>query len=107
MGFLFCISHICHHDDSCGTFARSFRPTGSRIDRWITVGRFIFVECCFSERLTAVGALYHLRQIGGVGFGFGYVCPIAASVKWFPDKKGVITGLAVTVFLRMVKIGHV
>jgi hypothetical protein len=34
-----------------------------------------------------VGALYHLRQIGGVGFGFGYVCLIAASVKWFPDKK--------------------
>jgi OFA family oxalate/formate antiporter-like MFS transporter len=36
--------------------------------------------------------------IGGAGIGFGYVCPIAASVKWFPDKKGLITGLAVAGF---------
>jgi OFA family oxalate/formate antiporter-like MFS transporter len=28
----------------------------------------------------------------------GYVCPIAALVKWFPDKKGLITGLAVAGF---------
>src|SRR5262249_43119172 len=28
----------------------------------------------------------------------GYVCPIAACVKWFPDLKGVITGLAVAGF---------
>jgi MFS transporter, OFA family, oxalate/formate antiporter len=36
--------------------------------------------------------------IGGAGIGFAYVCPIAASVKWFPDKKGLITGLAVAGF---------
>jgi len=36
--------------------------------------------------------------IGGMGIGFGYVCPIAAAVKWFPDKKGLITGLAVAGF---------
>ncbi len=36
--------------------------------------------------------------IGGAGIGFTYVCPIAASVKWFPDKKGLITGLAVAGF---------
>lgn len=36
--------------------------------------------------------------MGGAGIGFGYVCPIAALVKWFPDKKGLITGLAVAGF---------
>lgn len=36
--------------------------------------------------------------LGGAGIGFGYVCPIAAAVKWFPDKKGLITGLAVAGF---------
>ncbi len=36
--------------------------------------------------------------IGGAGIGFGYVCPIAACMKWFPDKKGLITGLAVAGF---------
>ena len=36
--------------------------------------------------------------VGGAGIGFGYVCPIAACVKWFPDIKGLITGLAVAGF---------
>ena len=36
--------------------------------------------------------------IGGAGIGFAYVCPIAAAVKWFPDKRGLITGLAVAGF---------
>jgi OFA family oxalate/formate antiporter-like MFS transporter len=36
--------------------------------------------------------------IGGAGIGFAYVCPIASLVKWFPDKKGAITGVAVAGF---------
>ena len=36
--------------------------------------------------------------IGGTGLGLGYVCPIAAGSKWFPDKKGLISGLAVAGF---------
>ncbi|MCB1936342.1 MAG: OFA family MFS transporter [Nitrosomonas sp.] len=36
--------------------------------------------------------------IGGAGIGFAYVCPIAACVKWFPDKRGMITGIAVAGF---------
>ncbi|TFG14319.1 MFS transporter [Candidatus Thorarchaeota archaeon] len=36
--------------------------------------------------------------IGGAGIGFAYVCPIAALVKWFPDKKGSVSGIAVAGF---------
>ncbi len=36
--------------------------------------------------------------IGGTGIGLSYVCPIAACVKWFPDKRGMVTGLAVAGF---------
>jgi OFA family oxalate/formate antiporter-like MFS transporter len=36
--------------------------------------------------------------LGGIGIGMAYVCPIATCVKWFPDKKGLITGLAVAGF---------
>jgi len=36
--------------------------------------------------------------IGGIGNGLGYITPIAVLVRWFPDKKGVITGLAVMGF---------
>ena len=33
--------------------------------------------------------------IGGVGLGFSYIVPIAVLVKWFPDRRGLITGIAV------------
>ena len=33
--------------------------------------------------------------IGGIGLGFGYIVPVAVLVKWFPDKRGLITGIAV------------
>ncbi|MEJ5260257.1 MAG: OFA family MFS transporter [Anaerohalosphaeraceae bacterium] len=36
--------------------------------------------------------------LGGIGIGTGYVCPIATCVKWFPDKRGLVTGLAVAGF---------
>ena len=42
--------------------------------------------------------LLSIGVIGGAGIGCGYVCPIAACVKWFPDLKGPITGLAVAGF---------
>jgi OFA family oxalate/formate antiporter-like MFS transporter len=33
--------------------------------------------------------------ISGIGLGFGYIVPIAVLVKWFPDRRGLITGIAV------------
>jgi MFS transporter, OFA family, oxalate/formate antiporter len=36
--------------------------------------------------------------VGGAGIGLGYVVPIAVGIKWFPDRKGLITGLAVAGF---------
>ena len=36
--------------------------------------------------------------IGGIGIGLAYVVPIAVGMRWFPDKKGFITGLAVAGF---------
>ncbi len=36
--------------------------------------------------------------IAGAGIGLTYVVPISVCVKWFPDKKGMITGLAVAGF---------
>ncbi len=36
--------------------------------------------------------------IGGAGIGLAYVVPIAVGMKWFPDKKGLISGLAVAGF---------
>ena len=45
-----------------------------------------------------VGMLLTIGVLGGAGIGLAYVVPIAVGVKWFPDKKGLITGLAVAGF---------
>ncbi len=36
--------------------------------------------------------------MAGAGIGFAYVCPIAALMKWFPDHKGLVSGVAVAGF---------
>lgn len=42
--------------------------------------------------------IFTFSILGGIGIGAAYVCPIATCVKWFPDKRGLITGLAVAGF---------
>jgi OFA family oxalate/formate antiporter-like MFS transporter len=49
-----------------------------------------------SHDLTALYLTY--GAIGGAGLGLGYIVPIATLVRWFPDKRGMITGLAVAGF---------
>lgn len=52
----------------------------------------IFGGTSFTALLILIGL------IGGAGIGFAYVVPIAVGIRWFPDKKGMITGLAVAGF---------
>ena len=42
--------------------------------------------------------LLGVGMIGGAGIGLAYVVPIAVGMRWFPDKKGMITGVAVAGF---------
>ena len=44
---------------------------------------------------TVGGLILGYGIIGGLGGGFAYVTPIANLVKWFPDKRGMMVGLAV------------
>jgi len=46
----------------------------------------------FATQLIFIGVL------GGAGIGLAYVNPIAVGMRWFPDKKGLITGIAVAGF---------
>lgn len=45
-----------------------------------------------------IGKLLCIGVIAGTGIGLAYVVPIATGVKWFPDKKGLVSGLAVAGF---------
>ena len=42
--------------------------------------------------------LVGIGLVGGAGIGLAYVVPIAVGMRWFPDHKGMITGLAVAGF---------
>jgi len=46
----------------------------------------------FASQLVCIGIL------GGAGIGLAYVNPIAVGMRWFPDMKGLITGIAVAGF---------
>jgi OFA family oxalate/formate antiporter-like MFS transporter len=39
-----------------------------------------------------------LSLLSGMGIGMGYVCPLATCVKWFPNHKGLVTGISVASF---------
>ena len=46
-----------------------------------------------------IGLMYlSYGVLGGIGLGLGYIVPLATLIKWFPDKRGMITGLSVAGF---------
>ena len=49
--------------------------------------------------LESIYLLYLFYGIfGGIGLGLGYITPVSTLVKWFPDKRGLATGLAIMGF---------
>ncbi|MBK5293148.1 MAG: OFA family MFS transporter [Acidobacteriia bacterium] len=47
---------------------------------------------------TPAGLIFSYGMVAGLGVGFAYVTPIATCIKWFPDKRGLLVGLAVMGF---------
>ncbi|MYC68884.1 MAG: OFA family MFS transporter [Acidobacteriia bacterium] len=45
-------------------------------------------------------ALFYLGYgcVGGAGIGLGYVTPVATAAKWFPERKGLVTGIVIMGF---------
>src|SRR3984957_17180627 len=46
----------------------------------------------------SVLVLLGMGVIGGIGCGLGYIAPVSTLVKWFPDRRGMATGLAIMGF---------
>ena len=45
--------------------------------------------------------------IGGIGLGLGYISPVSTLVKWFPDRRGMATGMAIMGFGGEIGRAHV
>jgi len=64
--------------------------------------------CCFGGGfwVAALGVYLHeiwllylgYGVIGGIGLGLGYVSPVSTLIKWFPDRRGMATGMAIMGF---------
>jgi OFA family oxalate/formate antiporter-like MFS transporter len=64
-------------------------------------GGFLLGTGCLLAALigdTVNGLIISYGLVAGFGVGFAYVTPIAMCIKWFPDKRGMIVGLAVMGF---------
>jgi len=56
--------------------------------------------------LSSIGVYFHqlwiiwlgAGVIGGIGLGLGYISPVSTLIKWFPDKRGLATGMAIMGF---------
>jgi OFA family oxalate/formate antiporter-like MFS transporter len=68
----------------------------------VTGGVLFGIGTLLAGYAAQVGNVYLLYLgfglIAGLGNGFGYVTPIATLIRWFPDKRGLVTGLAVMGF---------
>jgi len=62
----------------------------------VLYGLGIFLASFSADNLAVLYLTYGV--VGGIGLGFGYIVPIATLVKWFPEKRGFITGIAVAGF---------
>jgi MFS family permease len=69
----------------------------------------MFVSACFWAAGFLIGALgIGTKQlwlvylgygvVGGIGLGIGYISPVSTLIKWFPDRPGLATGLAIMGF---------
>ncbi|MFO0265066.1 MAG: MFS transporter, partial [Planctomycetota bacterium] len=64
--------------------------------------------CCWCGGLLVAALGIKLHQlwlvwlgagvIGGIGLGLGYISPVSTLIKWFPDRRGMATGLAIMGF---------
>jgi MFS transporter, OFA family, oxalate/formate antiporter len=62
----------------------------------VLYGLGIFLAGFASNSLVLLYLTYGF--IAGAGIGLGYIVPVATLIKWFPDKRGFITGIAVAGF---------
>lgn len=68
---------------------------------------FVAAVCwCGGLVISAIGVKTHQiwlmwlgsGVIGGIGLGLGYISPVSTLIKWFPDRRGMATGMAIMGF---------
>jgi MFS family permease len=100
MGWVFSIA-IAILGLSAAVFGRWVERVGPRKSMFVAA-------LCFSGGFLVSAVGIHLHQlwllylgygvIGGCGLGIGYISPVSTLIKWFPDRPGMATGMAIMGF---------
>lgn len=100
LGWTFTLFFVC-----LGCSAALF---GSWLERVGPRKAGVVAACCWSGGLLISALGVHLHQIallwlgagviGGCGLGIGYISPVSTLIKWFPDRRGLATGMAIMGF---------
>ena len=86
---------------SAAFFGKWLERVGPRMAMFVSAA-------CFSGGfiLAAAGVMFHSiwlvylghGVLGGIGLGLGYISPVSTLIKWFPDRPGLATGMAIMGF---------
>lgn len=79
-----------------GYFNSRFGPRTIAMVAGVFYGVGVFLASFVAPNITLLYITYGV--IGGIGLGLGYIVALAMLIKWFPDRRGFITGLAVAGF---------
>jgi MFS family permease len=100
VGWIFSIA-IVFLGSSAAVFGRWVERVGPRKSMFASA-------LCFSGGFLVSAAGIHLHQLwiiylgygvlGGCGLGIGYISPVSTLIKWFPDRPGMATGMAIMGF---------
>ncbi|MGH3694199.1 MAG: L-lactate MFS transporter [Pseudonocardiaceae bacterium] len=81
---------------------------GTRVDRNGPRWAMFVSMCCFCSGFLISALGVSIRQywlvvlgygvVGGIGLGIGYISPVSTLIKWFPDRPGLATGIAIMGF---------
>jgi len=100
VGWIFSLAIVCL-GLSAFAFGRWLERVGPRLAMFAAA-------CCFAGGLLVAALGVRTHQIvllylgygvlGGIGLGLGYISPVSTLMKWFPDRPGMATGLAIMGF---------
>ena len=81
-----------------GHFVEKYGPKKAGLLASIFFGAGI-IGAGFAVNIGSLPLLYITYGVlGGIGLGVGYIAPVSTLVKWFPDRRGLATGLAIMGF---------
>ena len=100
IGWIFSTAIVCL-GLSAFTFGRWLEEAGPRKAMFAAAVCFAggFFVAALGVQLHEIWIIYlGYGVIGGIGLGLGYISPVSTLIKWFPDRPGMATGLAIMGF---------